>query len=773
MSRQQLRVDGRIIRDSRDRQVTLRGINVAGDAKFPTKPNLPSFKSDGFFDGDSVSFIGRPFPVAEAQVHFSRLKRWGYNTIRYIFTWEAIEHERPGQYDEEWISYTIEVLRVAKSLGLYVFMDPHQDVWSRFSGGSGAPMWTLYACGLDPERFQSTQAALVQNTYTAPAEFPKMIWATNYSRLACQVLFTLFFAGREFAPKAILNGQNIQDYLQDHFINACRHLALRIKEAGDLEGSVVIGWESMNEPNRGLIGWQDLTIIPAEQKLRKGASPTAWQAILTGSGRACEVETWDFGGLGPYKSGTELVDPKGETAWLPAGCDDSKYGWSRHPDWKLGECIWAQHGVWDPLHDEILIKDYFSRTNSGDSIDYEYFTNQFFMTYYRKHKQAIRDVFTDAILFCQPPVLEIPPSLKGTEDDDPNMIFAPHFYDGITLITKRWNRYWNVDVFGILRGKYLTPAFAIKIGETAIRNCFRDQLSAIRQEGIDYMGEHPCVFTEIGIPYDMDDKYAYKTGDFSSQIAAMDANHFALEGCGAIGYTLWVYVSLVRTHHRFCIQLGSLMEHRTITNGAISGMEKTCRYFRSMISLRPPLLTPPQLNQVCHLALISFVHKSPHSLSADVTTIIPEDLKSTLKTPSIPSDPAAKQLASTPGYRAAEAFIRPSPFATAGDVIRSGFDLHNCTFELSLQCSEATTETALTEVFLPDFHFPPGTTHIEISSGKWTIDSDSGRQILKWTHDKGNQNLTVKGVLRAQGALSTNGEPSYLEQCRQLTCSMM
>lgn len=108
------------------------------------------------------------------------------------------------------------------------------------------------------------------------------------------------------------------------------------------------------------------------------------------------------------------------------------------------------------------------------------------------------------------------------------------------------NRYWNVDVFGILRGRYLSPAFAIKIGETAIRNCFRDQLSAIRKEGFDYMGNHPCVFTEIGIPYDMDDMYAYRTGDFSSQSSAMDANHFALEGSGVNGFILWNYTATVR-----------------------------------------------------------------------------------------------------------------------------------------------------------------------------------------------------------------------------------
>ena len=343
-----LRIEGRIFRDTKGREVTLRGINVAGDAKFPATPDIPSNQPKHFLEGDDVSFVGRPFTIDDAHTHFSRLKIWGYNTIRYVFTWEAIEHAGPGRYDEEWCQHTIQVLRLAKGYGFYIFMDPHQDVWSRFTGGSGAPMWTLYAAGLDPRGFAATQAAWVHNTHSEPSNYPKMIWATNYNRLACQVIFTMFFAGRDFAPKAILDGKNIQDYLQDHFLNACRYLALRMHEAGDIENETVIGWESMNEPNRGLVGWQDLSAIPTEQKLKKGPSPTAWQAILTGSGRACEMDTWDFGGLGPYKSGTELVDPKGETAWLRADYDDSSYGWKRDPGWNLGECIWSQHGFLYP-----------------------------------------------------------------------------------------------------------------------------------------------------------------------------------------------------------------------------------------------------------------------------------------------------------------------------------------------------------------------------------------------------------------------------------------
>ena len=39
-----------------------------------------------------------------------------------------------------------------------------------------------------------------------------------------------------------------------------------------------------------------------------------------------------------------------------------------------------------------------------------------------------------------------------------------------------------------MRGKYLSPIQAIRLGATAIRNCFRDQLKAMRQEGLDAMG---------------------------------------------------------------------------------------------------------------------------------------------------------------------------------------------------------------------------------------------------------------------------------------------
>lgn len=125
-----LKIDGNLFKDPHNREVTIRGINFAADAKYPSRPDQPSHIGSDFFDGDNVSFAERPFSLAEAPLHLERLKRWGYNTIRYIFTWEAIEHAGPGQYDEDWIQHTIGILRLIKDYGFYVFMDPHQDVVS-------------------------------------------------------------------------------------------------------------------------------------------------------------------------------------------------------------------------------------------------------------------------------------------------------------------------------------------------------------------------------------------------------------------------------------------------------------------------------------------------------------------------------------------------------------------------------------------------------------------------------------------------------------------
>ena len=747
-----LHIDGTSFRDDNRREVTLHGINLAGDSKLPRRPDQPSHEPLDFLDADGVSFVDRPFELSEAPKHFTRLRQWGYNTLRYLFTWEAIEHAGPGKYDESFLDFTISVLRVAKEYGFYVIMDPHQDVWSRFTGGSGAPLWTVYACGLDPHKFGATEAALVQNLWPDPLTFPKMIWATNYTRLACQTIFTLFFAGEPFAPKAKINGVNIQHFLQGHFVGACKLLATKVKEAGDLEGSCVIGWESVNEPNRGLVGVQDITEIPSEQRLQKGTSPTAWQAMLLGSGRPQKITSWEFGNFGPYKSGTEYVNPHGKSAWVQDTHYDEKYGLKRDPSWQLGKCLWAQHGVWNTNTNEVMKKDYFARDPYRDDIiSYEYFTNVYFMSYYRRYRDAIRSVFPNTFMFCQPPVLEIPPSLKGTDDDDPNMVYAPHWYDGVTLMNKKWNKYWNVDVFGVLRGRYLTPGFALKFGENNIRNCFRDQLSAMRKEGLDFMGLHPCVFTEFGIPHDMDDGRAFKTGNYKSQVAAMDANHFAVEG-SKVGFCLWNYTL------SNCHKWGDQWNGEDL----------------SIVSEDDPL--PPRSGPIITDPLSPYYSDAQTAASSDTLPPV-NDAKRVMSASVSDRYPSPVESSDSDNHywypRAAYAFIRPAPISTHGSIVSYGFDLKKMTFSMDVLASRTAAKDTPTEVFLPQLHFPQDLFDVDVSAGHFElaieqVGSEGRRQILRWWNEDGQQQLKVK----AKG-LASETDGWFMDRCGESRCQAM
>ena len=125
--------------DDKGRTVLLRGVNLGGSSKVPVTPNGATYIKTNFSDHRDVSFVGRPFPLKEADEHFSRLKHWGFNCFRFLVTWEAIEHSGPKEYDKEYLDYFEEILKIAGENEFYMFIDPHQDVWSRMTGGDGAP----------------------------------------------------------------------------------------------------------------------------------------------------------------------------------------------------------------------------------------------------------------------------------------------------------------------------------------------------------------------------------------------------------------------------------------------------------------------------------------------------------------------------------------------------------------------------------------------------------------------------------------------------------
>jgi hypothetical protein len=55
-------------------------------------------------------------------------------------------------------------------------------VFSRWTGGDGAPYWTLEAVGFDLDNLDATGAAITHQAHGDP--LPAMIWPTNNFRLA-------------------------------------------------------------------------------------------------------------------------------------------------------------------------------------------------------------------------------------------------------------------------------------------------------------------------------------------------------------------------------------------------------------------------------------------------------------------------------------------------------------------------------------------------------------------------------------------------------------
>src|SRR5262249_54733164 len=128
------------------------------------------------------------------------------------------------------------------------------------------------------------------------------------------------------------------------------------------------------------------------------------------------------------------------------------------------------------------------------------------------------------------------------------------------------------------------------------------------------------------------------------------------------------------------------------------------------------------------------------SMSSSTTSVNPSSLRKTMTSENMS---ASRSPADKVGYRAAEAYVRPAPMATHGNVLSYGFDLRNCVFNLSLNAPTSTREDAPTEVYLPDFHFPQSGTTVDVTGGKWTISTEEAGeatfQVLRWWHAEGEQ----------------------------------
>jgi hypothetical protein len=496
--------------DEEGRTLILRGVNLGGGSKNPFGPPGWGLIPESLKNPADASFTGRPFPLEEAESHFERLSRAGMNFLRLVVTWEALEHAGPGLYDEEFLAYMRKVLLAAEKWDISVFIDPHQDVWSRWTGGDGAPAWTLEMLGMDPDKLDKTGAAVTRQHYGElhnGKPFPRMIWPSNYNRYAAATMFSLFFGGKTFAPDLLIDGKNVQEWLQGHYIAAFCHCYRRLKNC-----NAIAGWGVMNEPHNGFIGCKDLgkndnTIIPV------GPRPSPWDTIRAASGYPVAVPFYNA--IGMYSAKREILNP-GAVSLFREGY----------------VCPWKQAGVWGEENGEprLLRKDHFSMFENRPLNFMADFHKPFTLDFIKSMKEAGEK--TIFFLEGMPSGMKAASHPEWAGNDPPNVVNAFHWYDGFALFTKFFSRRFTLN----------PEKTAFVFGRKKMLAFYSECMAKGKRWSSEHMGGIPTLLGEFGLAFDINKRRAFSSGDYSLHEEALSMYYDAVDA-NLLHSTIWNYTA--------------------------------------------------------------------------------------------------------------------------------------------------------------------------------------------------------------------------------------
>ncbi len=196
----QIKVSGMRFLDEHGRERIFSGMNVVDKKDFDRNNKGYGYKADKF-----------PFEEFRAR---------GYDIIRLGFTWGAME-PTPGNYNQELIADLCEFLDKCAEYGIYAYLDCHQDVYSPYCYGDGAPRW-----------------ATLTDKYTPRKQIA--VWAEPYFYgNACFRAFDNFWDNVQYNRKG----------LQDYYADMWKNLANAVKDKPAL-----FGFDFFNEPHPGKDG---------------------------------------------------------------------------------------------------------------------------------------------------------------------------------------------------------------------------------------------------------------------------------------------------------------------------------------------------------------------------------------------------------------------------------------------------------------------------------------------------------------------------------------
>jgi hypothetical protein len=305
----------------------------------------------------------------------------------------------------------------------------------------------------------------------------------------------------------IIEGKNIQDWLQDRYIAAFCHCYRRLKDC-----TAIAGWGVMNEPHYGFIGYHDLG--QAENPIMPmGPRPSPWDTICSASGHTVKVPACNSSGRkGPKR---KLFNPGGHSLF--------KDGF---------DCPWKQAGVWtdEGGKPRLLRADHFTRFEGRPAN----FMRDFHKPFTLRFIAAMEESHENTFFFIEgmPPNTNASAHPTWEKDDPPNTINAFHWYDGFALFSKQFRPWFTMNI------ETLRPI----LGKEKIQSYFSECLAKGVQWASNHMGGMPCLLGEFGLAFDMNNRRAFAHGDYSAHEEALSMYYNAVDS-NLLHSTIWNYTA--------------------------------------------------------------------------------------------------------------------------------------------------------------------------------------------------------------------------------------
>ena len=135
--------NGSWFNDDQGRYLLFRGVNFASRTKLaPYLPIAP-------LETKNLSQLNLKEEIKSVEPELDRLKDLGFNIVRLLISWKAIEPRPNTNLDEllpegkQYLTFIKEIIDELHARNLYVFLDFHQDIAHEVYGGDGFPDWAL------------------------------------------------------------------------------------------------------------------------------------------------------------------------------------------------------------------------------------------------------------------------------------------------------------------------------------------------------------------------------------------------------------------------------------------------------------------------------------------------------------------------------------------------------------------------------------------------------------------------------------------------------